>query len=95
MTSDQFSKVEAIAFGERLDAFAETLSSHERTFLYTILRDAEARPDEGSRFLNDAGTGTFREIVLAIHQVYLSSSISVNPQPIPPGPLDPPTSHLI
>jgi hypothetical protein len=78
------SKEEAIVFGERLNAFERELSSRERAFLRVILCDAEAAPENGNCSL-DGGARTCGEIMISIHQAYLSPPISLNPQPIPPG----------
>lgn len=81
MTIDQLSNEEASAFGERLDAFGEELSSKEQVFLKIILCNAEAAPDDGSRSF-DVDSRTFGDIVIAIHRAHLSPVISLNPLPI-------------
>lgn len=83
---------EAIAFGRRLEEFANGLAPHEHTFLktvlITVLRDAEIGQDDGSD--QDGGDApSLRDIIINLHLAYLSPSISLNPQPIPLTPRGP------
>lgn len=88
MDTSTLTEGEAIAFGRRLEEFANGLAPHEHTFLITVLRDAEIGQDDGSD-QNGGDAQSLRDIIINLHRAYLSPSISLNPQPIPLTPRGP------
>jgi hypothetical protein len=80
MSTDQLTEQQALVFGRRLDAFAAGLTRGERGLLTAILHDAEAAQHD------DVDHRTPGDIAVAIHRTHGVPSISLNPQPIAPGP---------
>jgi hypothetical protein len=77
MHPEHLTEGEALAFGQRLDAFAADLTPGELSLLSDILHDAEAAQHD------DIDHRTPGDIVMAIHRIHRTPPISLNPQPIP------------